>query len=77
MCSVIYERHRCTHHIDCVWIDLQVAFSARAKNHSVWQHALTTLGKKKESEQKLQLGGKPEKLAQVQQEIREVRACRG
>lgn len=50
---------------------IKVAFSARAKNHSVWQHALTTLGKKKESEQKLQLGGKPEKLAQVQQEIRE------
>ena len=65
--------------VDCSWIVLQVAFSGRVKNYSVWQSALATLGKKKESEQKLQIGGKPEKLAQVQQEIREVRAvpCRG
>lgn len=54
----------------------QVTFSLRAKAFNTWQSWLNTLAKKREAETKLQAGGKPEKLAQVQQEIKEVRRWR-
>ena len=44
----------------------------RAKLYSNWQSAQGTLAKKREAEVKLQVGGKPEKLAQIKQEIEEV-----
>lgn len=44
----------------------------RVKLHSTWQSSQGALAKKRETEQKLQAGGKPEKLQQVQQEIEEV-----
>ncbi len=44
----------------------------RVKLHNVWQSAQTTLAKKQETEQKVQAGGKPEKIQQIQQEIQEV-----
>ena len=51
---------------------LQAAFAMRVKLYSTWQSAQNTLAKKREVEQKLQAGGKPEKMQQVQQEIQEV-----
>lgn len=45
------------------------SFSSRVKLYSTWQSAQSTLAKKRESEVKLQAGGKPEKLAQIKQEI--------
>ena len=46
------------------------------KAFNTWQGSQNTLAKKKETETKLQVGGKPEKLAQVQQEIKDVRKWR-
>ena len=51
-----------------------MTFSLRVKAFNTWQSSQNTLGKKKEAEIKLQAGGKPEKLAQVQQEIKDVRS---
>ncbi len=44
----------------------------RAKLYGNWQSAQSTLAKKREAEVKLQVGGKPEKLAQIKQEIEDV-----
>ncbi len=44
----------------------------RAKLYNNWQSAQSMLAKKRESEVKLQVGGKPEKLAQIKQEIEDV-----
>ncbi len=51
---------------------MQTAFAMRIKLHSAWQSAQATLAKKRETEQKLQAGGKPEKVQQAQAEIQEV-----
>ena len=45
----------------------------RVKLFNAWQSAQTTLAKKRETEVKLQTGGKPEKIAQIKQEIKDVR----
>ena len=42
------------------------------KLYNTWQSAQSTLAKKREAEVKLQVGGKPEKIAQNKQEIEEV-----
>ena len=44
----------------------------RVKLFNTWQSAQTTLAKKRETEVKLQAGGKPEKIAQNKQEIKDV-----
>ncbi len=44
----------------------------RAKLYNNWQSAQSTLAKKREAEVKLQVSGKPEKLAQIKQEIEDV-----
>ena len=44
----------------------------RSKLYSNWQSAQGTLDKKKEAEVKLQVGDKPEKLAQIKQKIEDV-----
>ena len=44
----------------------------RVKLFHTWQSAQTTLAKKRETEVKLQTGGKPEKIAQNKQEIKDV-----
>jgi len=49
-----------------------VTFDFRVKAYNSWQSAQNTLTKKRESEMKLQAGGKQEKIAQIQQEIKEV-----
>jgi hypothetical protein len=43
------------------------------KLFNAWQSAQATLAKKRETEVKLQTGGKPEKIAQIKQEIKDVR----
>lgn len=45
----------------------------RVKLFNTWQSAQATLAKKRETEVKLQTGGKPEKIAQIKQEIQDVR----
>ena len=45
----------------------------RVKLFNAWQSAQATLAKKRETEVKLQAGGKPEKIAQNKQEIKDVR----
>ena len=50
----------------------QVTFDFRVKAYHTWQSAQNTLTKKRETEMKLQAGGKQEKIAQIQQEIKEV-----
>ena len=45
----------------------------RVKLFNTWQSAQATLAKKRETEVKLQAGGKPEKIAQIKQEIKDVR----
>ena len=45
----------------------------RVKLFNAWQSAQATLAKKRETEVKLQTGGKPEKIAQIKQEIKDVR----
>ena len=52
-------------------------FEQRVKAYSLWQGAQNTLAKKRETEQKLQAGGKPEKIAQNKAEIKEVGICFG
>ncbi len=44
----------------------------RAKLYNNWQSAQSMLAKKRETEVKLQVGGKLEKLAQIKQEIEDV-----
>jgi len=51
---------------------IKVTFDFRVKAYNSWQSAQNTLTKKRESEMKLQAGGKQEKIAQIQQEIKEV-----
>ena len=48
----------------------------RVKLFNAWQSAQATLAKKRETEVKLQAGGKPEKIAQIKQEIKDVRRGR-
>ena len=50
---------------------IKVTFSLRVKAFNTWQSSQNILVKKRETETKLQAGGKPEKLAQVQQEIKD------
>ena len=52
---------------------MQNSFQMRVKLFNAWQSAQTTLAKKRETEVKLQTGGKPEKIAQIKQEIKDVR----
>eukprot|EP00057_Strongylocentrotus_purpuratus_P025245 XP_011679719.1 PREDICTED: sorting nexin-2 [Strongylocentrotus purpuratus] len=47
------------------------AFREREKCFLTWQNAQTTLTKKRETEAKLKINGKPEKLQQVQDEIKD------
>ena len=52
---------------------IQDAFREREKLFGTWQSAQMTLAKKREQEAKLKISGKPDKLAQVQEEIKDVR----
>ncbi|XP_072166940.1 uncharacterized protein [Diadema setosum] len=47
------------------------AFREREKSYLTWQNAQTTLSKKRDLEAKLKVSGKPEKLQQVQEEIKD------
>ncbi|XP_071794041.1 sorting nexin-2-like [Asterias amurensis] len=47
------------------------AFREREKLFGTWQSAQMTLAKKREQEAKLKISGKPDKLAQVQEEIKD------
>nr|XP_054756130.1 sorting nexin-2-like [Lytechinus pictus] len=47
------------------------AFREREKCFLTWQNAQTTLAKKRDTEAKLKISGKPEKLQQVQDEIKD------
>ena len=51
----------------------QEAFREREKMFAIWQSAQATLAKKRDQEAKLKISGKPEKLTQVQDEIKDVR----
>ena len=44
----------------------------RVKLFTTWQSAQATLAKKRETEIKVQAGGKPDKIAQIKQEIKDV-----
>ncbi|XP_038071643.1 sorting nexin-2-like [Patiria miniata] len=47
------------------------AFREREKTFGIWQSAQTMLAKKRDQEAKLKISGKPDKLAQIQEEIKE------
>ncbi|XP_022102984.1 sorting nexin-2-like [Acanthaster planci] len=47
------------------------AFREREKKFGLWQSAQATLAKKREQEAKLKVSGKPDKLAQCQEEIKD------
>ena len=51
---------------------MQTAFNMRVKAFNTWTNSQNTLTKKREQETKLKAGGKPDKLAQMQQEVKEV-----
>lgn len=50
----------------------QTAFNMRVKAFNTWTSSQNSLTKKRDQEAKLKAGGKPEKLAVVQQEVKEV-----